>query len=202
MQYSEIQTLFVGLLNRKDITTSLITSFLNLGAQYVTRKLRIPPMEKLIQYTSDGTGLIGIPVDFLEIIALYTNDTNGVNKLTKADLQTTLRSAMYPGSPQYYCRSGNFFHAAPLPASGVVVNLTYYGDGTGLSADTDHNWMSDACPAAWVYAALKYAADYYTDDRKVSFLTTLAEEMQTIQDMADRDELTNASMLPAYPDVD
>ncbi len=196
MQYSEIKTTFTGILNRRDITPTQINTFLNLGLQYVQRKLRVPPMEKTMAFTCDGNRLIPIPGDFLEAIALFTDDTVSVNKLEKRDLQTVLRASHNPGSATMYHRYGSNFMVAPVPAAGIVLYVNYYADATALSADTDHNWITDAMPSVLVYAALMYAADFFLDDRKTAFSQTLIEDMSDVQEMANRDELTNGTMSP------
>lgn len=197
MQYSEIKTTFTGILNRRDITPSQITTFLTLGAQYCARKLRVPFMEDLLTQASDGTGLIPVPADFLEIVAIYTNDTNSTNKLERKDLQTVLQAAQCSGIPAYYCRVGSNFVLGPKPDGTVYVN--YYATPAALVADTDSNWLTENAPTALVYAALKYAADFFLDDRKKAFAETLGEDLSDVQEMANRDELTNASISAAYP---
>lgn len=200
MTYSEVKAAFTGILNRRDITPSQITLFLQMGVQYVQRKLRIPPMEKLMNFTSIGENIIPVPGDYLEVIAIYTNDTTSVTKLEKRDLQTVLRASIAPGPPIYYHRSGSSFIVAPTPAVGNTISVNYYSDATALTADTDHNWMTDAAPTIMVYGGLRYASDFFLDDRKASFKATLDEELFDLQEMANRDELVNASVSPLYSD--
>lgn len=193
--------MFTGILNRRDITPAQITTFMQMGVQYVQRKLRVPPMETTLIHTCDGTKIVPVPGDFLEAIALYTDDTtNGVAKLEKRDLQTVLQAAQAPGSPRYYYRSGGNFLLGPTPTSGTTLYVHYYADASQLVADTDSNWLTEAGPTILVYAALKYAADFFLDDRKSAFAETLGEDMSDLQEMASRDELVNGSISPLYPD--
>lgn len=200
MQYSEIKSTFTGILNRRDITASQITTFIQLGIQYVQRKLRVPPMEKTMEYTCDGTKNVPIPGDFLELIAIYSDDTSNNNKLEKRDLQTTIRAAQGVGSPTMFHRNGTNLMIAPVPPEGTIIYVNYYSDATALSADTDTNWMTDAAPVLMIYGALRYASDYFLDDRKAVFAETFAEELFDIQEMANRDELVAGTMSPLYHD--
>ena len=201
MTYAEIKTMFTGILNRRDITPTQITTFINLGIQYVQRKLRVPPMEALLEFTATGTKNVPVPGDFLEIIAIYVDDTtNGQSTLEKRDLGTVLRAASQAGTPRYYCRTGLNFVIGPVPAEGTDIYVSYYQDAVALEEDTDTNWMTDAMPSVVVYSALRYAADHFLDDRKKLFEATLLEDMSDVQEMANRDELVGGTMTALYPD--
>ena len=157
-------------------------------------------MEKTVEFTTDGTGELLVPGDFLELISLSVNDTNGTYKLERLDLQTVLREQERTGQPTCFHRKVTNFLIAPIPPADTIVSLDYYSDSSELSADSDHNWLTDAAPGVVVYAALRYAADYYLDDRKAMFKATLDEELADLQEMSNRDELVGASMSPLYPD--
>ena len=201
MQYSEIKTMFTGILNRRDITASQITTFMGLGAQFCSRKLRVPFMETLLPHTTDGTRNIPVPADFLEIIAIYVDDTtNGSDKLERRDLQTVLRYAATAGTPKYYCRVGANFVVGPVPAEDQTIYVNYYATPATLVDDTDTNWLTENAPTALVYSALLYAADYYLDDRKKAFADTLAMDLMDVQENYTREEFNNASITPLYPD--
>lgn len=203
MNYSEIKDAFTAILNRRDITPSRITTFLSLGIQYIQRKLRVPPMEKLVEYTSDGTKLVPVPGDFLEMINIYVDDTsNGQVTLEKRDLQTVLANASVVGTPRFYHRSGSNFIVGPRPAADTVISVSYYQDAATLANDTDTNWMTEAIPSALIYAGLIYAADFYLDDRKKLWESRLLEDLSDVQEMANRDELVNGTVSPAYPHED
>ena len=121
-------------------------------------------------------------------------------KLTRVDHQTGIRLSNLPGNPTSYYRQGANFLIGPYPGTGSVAYITYYQDASGLSAGTDHNWLTDVAPDLLIYGALCYAADYFLDDRKQGFEDRFAQILGSLQDMADRDELINASISPAYSD--
>lgn len=198
MDYVGVKNQFLGLLNRRDITPTLVNTFMDFGIQRIQRELRIPAMEKLISMSTDGTSALQVPGDLLEIIAMYTDDSANTQKLIRTDLQTILDYAKVAGSPRYYYREGAFFTIGPNPPAGTSVYLNYYVNAGTLSADTDTNWITQVAPTLLVYAALSYAADYFLDDRKQMFEASYVQIAEQMQLMALQDELQNASVSPAY----
>ena len=196
--YLETKNQFLGLLNRRDITPTLVNTFMDFGVQRIQRELRVPAMEKLISVSTDGTSAFPVPGDLLEVIAIYTDDPVNTQKLVRCDLQSILDWAKAPGSPRFYYREGAYFTIGPCPPAGTKIYVHYYVNASALSADSDTNWITSIAPTLLVYAALSYAADYFLDDRKQLFeasYTQIAEQMQL---MALQDELQNASISPAY----
>lgn len=198
MDYVGLKNQFLGLLNRRDITPTLVNTFMDFGVQRIQRELRIPAMEKLISMSTDGTSALQVPGDLLEVIAMYTDDSANTQKLIRTDLQTILDYAKVAGSPRYYYREGAFFTIGPCPPAGTSVYLNYYVNAGTLSADTDTNWITQVAPTLLVYAALSYAADYFLDDRKQMFEASYVQIAEQMQLMALQDELQNASISPAY----
>lgn len=198
MLYSEIKTNFQSILNRRDITASQITTFMGFAIQRIQRELRVPPMEKLVAYTCDGTATLDIPGDLLEVIAIFFNDSVNQLKLTRVDLTSAIRASQAPGVPQVYHRSGASFLIGPYPPSGTKAYINYYADASTLNADTNHNWLTDAAPDLLIYGALCYAADYFLDERKMAFEQRFGQIIDDLQQQAHQDELENASLLPAY----
>lgn len=198
MSYGDVKTQFLGLLNRRDITPSLVTTFMQFGIQRIQRELRVPAMEQRGYYTTDGTPNLTMPNDLLEVIAVYTNDETNRQKLVRTDLQTILDYAAVPGSPRFYYRQAEVLHIGPCPPSGTTVWITYYADASNLSADSDTNWLTETSPALLIYAALSYAADYFLDDRKPMFEQSYIQIADQLTFMAQQDEVQNASVSPAY----
>lgn len=200
MTYSELRAAFTAILNRRDITPSLITTFINLGIQNLQRKLRLPAMEEMLEFSTSGNE-VPIPVDYLELISLYVDDTtNGRRKLERKDLETVLKASATVGQPLYFCRVNSFFLIGPVPPAASTLYVNYYKGASDLSADDDTNWMTLAIPSLVIYSSLKYAADHYLDDRKMLWAQTLKEELEDVKDGATTDELIGATMSPVYPD--
>ena len=198
MAYVDVKNQFLGLLNRRDITSSLTDTFMQFGIQRIQREIRIPAMENLLAVATDGTASFQVPGDLLEIISLHTNDATMHNKLVRADLQTILDYAQIAGSPKYYYREGTTISIGPYPPANSLVYIHYYKNADTLSADTDTNWVTEVVPTLLIYAALSYSADYYLDDRKGMFEQSYMQIADQIQQMALQDELQNASISSAY----
>jgi hypothetical protein len=198
LAYLDVKTQFLGLLNRRDITPSLVNTFIGYGLQRIQRELRVPAMEKVAVFTTDGTFQVDVPGDYLQAINLYTNTTTQHQRLIRSDTQTVLDYSKTSGTPQYYSRVGGKFYIGPVPASGTQIFIHYYADASALVADTDINWITEVAPTLLVYAALSYAADYFLDDRKQLFEASYIQIAEQLQNMAIQDELENASISSAY----
>jgi hypothetical protein len=198
MAYVDVKNQFLGLLNRRDITASLVETFIGFGIQRIQRELRVPAMEKVIAVETDGTATFQLPGDLLEIISLHTNDNVNHTKLVKSDLQTILDYSKIPGYPRYYHREVSSITVGPYPPENTLVYMHYYVNADTLTADTDTNWITEIAPTLLVYAALSYACDYFLDDRKQLYEASYQQIADQIQQMALQDELQNASISTAY----
>lgn len=197
MNYGELKSQFQGLLNRRDITASQVTTFLDQGISRAQRKLRIPAMEKSVLVTIESYDGIIIPNDLIELRGI-TDVTTG-RTLTRARLDTALALEMHPGCPAVYARQGGKWRIGPSPEAGRVLRLDYWAEEPALSADADTNLFSEIAPDLLIYSALSYACDFFLDDRAATFEARYMAIVKELQDQADRDELTgNSVMAPAY----
>jgi len=57
MSYLDVKNQFTALLNRRDLTSTLTTTFLNYGIQRIQRNVRVPAMERVVEMTTGGTAL-------------------------------------------------------------------------------------------------------------------------------------------------
>ena len=199
MTLGDIKTQFAAILNRRDITPTLTTTFINQGIQRIQRLLRTPGQERLATYewTETSTG-IPIPDDYLRLISIDTlSDVNNPIQLRRSDLNSIASLKLYPGHPQQYVRRYNEFLIGPMPAVGTVFTVNYYADSGALVADVDFNELTDSAPDAVIYGALTYAADYYLDDRRETFEGRFLSILNELQLQADDDELINSSITPS-----
>lgn len=198
MNYAAIQSNITSILNRRDVTFSQLTLFIQMAVQRIQRNLRVPAMEKTVSFTMDGTGTVPVPGDMLEVISIFTNDDVNQDKLVKVDLQSAILASHKTGIAKVYHRNGGNFVVGPVPNGGTALYINYYADAGDLSGDTDHNWITDASPDLLIYGALTRAADYFMDDRKQLFEQTYLQIEDDLRQMALQDELVNASIMPAY----
>jgi len=198
MAYVDVKNQFLGLLNRRDITPSLTNTFMQFGIQRIQREIRVPAMEKLAEFITDGTYSVAVPGDYLEMISIYTNTTTSHKRLTRVDAQTILDYSKQSGIPLFYSRIGGNFVVGPVPPDETSIFIYYYADASELVADSDTNWVTEVAPTLLIYAALSFASDYFLDDRKQMFEASYMQIAEQLQNMALQDELGNASVSSAY----
>lgn len=197
MNYGEAKAQFQALLNRRDITPSLVTSFMNSSLQRVQRVLRIPAMEKAVIITvgSDFDGLT-IPGEFLQLISLTANGT----QLRQGSLDEVLQlQEGVEGNPQLFHRLLNKFIVGPSPVNGTKFRMDFIGDFGDITSDADEPTILEIAPDLVIYGALVFAANYYLDQRAQTFETTFQTLLSEYQAQAYDDALGGgAAISPAY----
>src|SRR3546814_18860035 len=66
MNFGELKDELVALINRKDLTTVRAGRFLNRAVDRLERNVRLPFMERLVEYTITDSPDIDLPTDFIE----------------------------------------------------------------------------------------------------------------------------------------
>lgn len=201
MNYGELQSDLLALLNRRDCTPALANSFIQSSIKRIERDLRIPSMEKSIVATiglvfQDG---LAVPADLLQFIALTDEDT-GI-ELTRTALPEILALQHHDkcGFPRHFARRGSKLLLGPLPARGKRLRMDYYATFIRLVAPSDSNVLSDVAPDLILRGALVYAATHFSDKRKADFETDFRTMFDGVAAQALRDELTgNAVVTPAF----
>lgn len=193
MNYGEVKTQFKTMLNRRDITPSMVDQFAKQSIQRAQRLLRVPASEAtaLIPVEQGFDGL-DIPGDFLKLVQIAAD---GV-ELVRVDPNTVRRYAN-TGLPRFFAREASQFIIGPVPRVGAEIRLIYSKDFTSLGADTDTNWLTEVAPDIIVYGALSAACDHYNDPRKPGFEDTFVKAIVDLNNQAMEDELTNAQVMPA-----
>jgi len=208
MTLAELTSQFLGLMNRTDLTNlnpALASTFINQAIMRLQRELRLPFMEKIIEYTvpnnfNAATGL-AIPSDLLELIDINV-DTDGDGVMDYPLQRVQLKEAMYRSEwtdvPQVFARKGGNWIIGAAPGVGSVLEIIYYAEFAPLINPTDSNTISTVAWDAVVYGALSFASDYYNDDRAGAFEARYKQITEMLQEQADGDELTaDAAIRPA-----
>lgn len=187
-------------MNRSDLNgnTSLQTTFINQAILRLQRELRVPFMEKIVEYvvppTYTGAGGLTIPNDLLELIDINVDsDGDGVvdYPLQRVQLKDAQRAAELTDIPQVFARKGGSWIIGPCPAQSAAIEIVYYAEFAPLVNPTDTNTISTIAWDAVVYGALSAAADYYNDDRAAAFEQRYVQIAKMLQEQADADELTS-----------
>lgn len=205
MTLGEVKAQFTGLLNNNVVksNTALVSTFITQAILRIQRELRVPLMEKVIEYTipSDYTKL-SIPADLLELISLMVdtdNDSVFDYQIQRVDLGRVARASQLVGrAPQIFARQAGNWLLGPKPAVGSKVQITYHASFAALADDSASNTLTIIAWDAVVYAALSAACDYLNDERLEKYEARYLQIIKTLQDQANADELTaDAAVRPA-----
>lgn len=184
MNKGEIRAHFLALLNRTDCSNTLADTFIDQSITRIERVMRIPPMEKSVDYTiSAQTTFLTIPNDFLEITGLYHGSTNLVRVSLAKFIEITQGGET--GTPKYFTREADTLKIYPYPTTGTVT-MNYYASFPEMTSDSDQNDLALIGSDLIVYGALSYAADYFLDERgqvfEGKFVTGVTEIQQQAND--------------------
>jgi hypothetical protein len=208
--YSELQTQFLGLLNRRDATTTQAQAYIQNAIQVIQRELRCPAMEKSVVATIDD-GYVGLPIptDFLELQNLIPLTLDGgstvsdYRRMEKTDISRALSAAVDTGLPRRYCRQGGLWVLAPSPVVGDTIRIDYWAELSPLVNPTDTNVISIIASDLIVYKALSLSSDFFNDPRGDKWEARYNQIFQDLQTQADEDEESGAAVVTAaytYPD--
>lgn len=205
MTKGEVKAQFLGLLNNNVVrnNSSLVETFITQAILRIQRELRVPFMEKVIEYTipADYTKL-SIPSDLLTLSSLMVDtDSDGVfdYQLQRVDLQRVARASQLVGyAPQIFARQAGNWLIGPKPSTGSKIQITYYASFDALGDDSASNTLTIIAWDLIVYAALSAACDYLDDDRLQKYEARYLQIAKTLQEQSEADELTaDAAVRPA-----
>ncbi len=194
--YGEVKTQFTSLLNRRDITPTQITTFLQNAIGRIQRNLRVPAMEQSVEIViPSGYAGLSIPADYLQLIRIV--NVRG-EELERTDFTTASKRAECSGVPKVYARQGSMWVLGPEPQAGDTVRIDYHAQFNEVSGDSDENLLTIIAPDLIVYGALIYAGQHFNDRRLPGWQQSYETAFVELQDQGDRDELLNAVVSPAY----
>lgn len=189
-----------ALMNRNDFTDALANTFIDQATARIQRTLRIPPMEKVELYTITNItpDTLILPNDFLSVKHLYSSDT----MMEYVDLGKLISTPTTTGVPSIYSRLQGTLKVKPTPVEDSVVTLVYYGEIPDLVGDDDETWLSAIASDLLIYGALTFAADYFVDERKVSFEERFGQAYAELEEQARIGEMDQSAIRiqPAYSD--
>lgn len=199
MNYGEVRDQFISILNRRDVTPSLVDNFLKLSIQRAQRLLRVPAAENVyILDVGDDYQHVDIPGDYLKLVSITIDDT----ELRRVSLTEALRYSKVTGCPQVFSRNNSNWIIGPRPDKGAQVVVVYHADFSALSAPTDSSWLTEIAPDIIINGALSFACKYFVDPRGSGFDDDFIKGIADLNLQASDDELTNSAMSPAsyYPE--
>jgi hypothetical protein len=191
MNYGELKSFFLELINRSDITDNQTDLFLSMGMRRTERTLRTT-MQKTYQSTTvtePWAGFIPVPNDYL---GLHYMKVNGVTINRIIDTQS--KPDVAGSTLEYYIYGGRFFFRSDVNLDDVI-ELSYYKEFTESTLNSDITTYSEIIPDVIVYCALVYACDTFSDVRKANFEETFQALKTEVQDLSDRDDMTGGMVV-------
>lgn len=177
MNYRELIDTFKFILNRTDCSDEDAERYINMGARRVSRTLRTPMQEVRRTYNvgADWPEELIVPANFLSLIGIYLNG----RPLSRVPRSVLVKEPSGPVSS--YSFSGGIVEFNRKPASGDQLELHYH-------RDFEEGHMLGVMSDVFVYAALVYAADAFTDNRlqqwEAYFQTLKAEILEMTDEEA------------------
>jgi hypothetical protein len=182
MTYAELKAQFTALLQRTDLTSALTTTFMDMAMLRAARELRVPAQELFVETTVDGSyDGITVPAGFKQLIQISISGEPPLTYITPA---TYLSLTAVGGVPTVYTRHQGKFQLYPTPEVDQVILMDYWGAFEAFASDADETEMSIEYPDLLIYGALSYAADYFLDERAISFEQRYASIRDTLQEQA------------------
>jgi hypothetical protein len=195
MNYGQIRTHFLNLLNRNDCTNALADTFISQGINRAQRLLRTPLQEAQQQTTLSGTvTAIQVPNDLIQIISVSARGYT-LKFLTPARYYEM--QSYDSGTPMYWTRVGSQILLNPSAAAGDTVTINYYGEFAPFVDDTTETALSVVGSDMIIYGGLSFAADYFMDERQGQFETRFQNAIIELQSQA-YDTEGPAQISPAY----
>lgn len=168
---------FVDRTDRK--TTNAIPLAINNAEKWVMRYLRMPALEKMVEFTFDGVGLdegwTHIPSDLVEMKDIwFFDDYSNMKQINAGTMQQIMSMDGKRSSDSVFARSAKRLYVRPKPAANTRFQMTYYRDltemGTGRASylyEIAHDvLLFSAVSEVYRFLAMKEDADYFEQQAK------------------------------------
>ncbi len=169
MNYSEIQSLAYGYLDRADVEATVrYDDFLRIVEGKINRVLKTLKMTSRVTITTDiNEEYYGLPEDFEGIRDIQINGVEDNSRVVTVEYRTPsqmneLANNTYPGRGIYYSLIANQLQIAP-PQDNKVLELVYYKKVPALSSLTLTNWLGDDNPDCYVFGVCTEIAAFTKD---------------------------------------
>ena len=168
---AELRTAIANWAGRSDLT-GRDDEFIALAEARINRVIR---SERMIvpeaTYTTDSSGRIALPADFLQV-AYLRSDTTPPRFVDEISGDIGIPMGARDGE-RGYAISGGYIYTRPAQAD-TVYYLSYYGKLLGLTgtdgggAPVTSNWLLAAFPDIYLYGSLLQMGAYVRDDPRVA----------------------------------
>jgi hypothetical protein len=200
--YADLKTSIAGWLNRRDLT-AVIPDFIRLAEDDIASKLRDRRMLSRVEATVEEQP-IALPTDWIEAARVAPEGGAPLEPVTLERLQELRHDRRLPlmlnaeattGGPQYFAINGTVMEFWPVPASPVVLEMTYYARVPRLTDAAPTNWLLEQDAAVYLYGALVQSAPYLKDDQRVVVWAGLYKDRIDTRNNASRSAAFNGGAL-------
>lgn len=200
MTYSELISAVKEWSQRKNISDSTISIFLEAALSRANWALRIPPLEAQKLSLINAGGYIEVPPDFVEMKSISVTIDDVVYILDRKSISEVDSLAGFnatsDGIPSLFARIGNYFRIAPWSGvEGEYATLYYYAALPPLSLNNTSNWFSEFAPTVLIYGALSELSDYSRDtEGSQLWKARFTEEVNILQAVEDKAQWTGSTL--------
>jgi|SRR6185503_13203664 len=197
MSYNTMKSDFLSILDRDEVQpggpqAALADTFLQQGIGRIQRTARLPSMERaqLITPTLEPMLQFPVPPDLLQIMDILVPRLNDAQGRLLALRHLSYRELVQRNQrdlPHCYARSQTLIYVRGAVPVGSQLQFLYYGNFSPFATPDSDNELSASTPDLAVYAALKYAGDFFehplTQQWDQTYQAILAEVTQMGRDL-------------------
>ena len=155
--YDQLRTAVADWINRDDLSDARLREFVQIAENRIFHVLRVPPMEKFANITTDTQGRVAIPGDFLDAKDVIFNG-KPLDRITTTEFYAR---APMQGEPVSFTRETIYLRLWPTPGPAVTgMSMIYHALPTALSSENASNPVFAMAPELYLYGALVAAGTY------------------------------------------
>lgn len=155
--YGELKTAIADFMNRSDMTTAQVETFVALVDADIRNDVRVRAMETTTAVTVTSQ-TVPAPTQLLEAREL-TVSGYGYNYVPLHDYTRHRKAG---STSRVFTQVGSNF-LVNIGDTTAVVNLTYYAAPDAFTASTNTNYILTYAPDVYLYGACAHASQYYQD---------------------------------------
>ena len=190
--YTELKAAIADWLNRDDISDARLSDFVQMAENRIFHVLRIPPMERYANITTDSAGKAAIPSDFIEAKDVIFN-SNALDRISTTEFYARTTAQ---GVPTSFMRETAYLRLWPTPGPDLTgLSMIYYALPTALSASNATNAVFSMAPELYLYGALVAAGVYIgSPAEKIQVWSeSFNDTMQRLMEHARQSEVSGAT---------
>ncbi len=221
--YDSLVDMLKVYLNRRDQDTlEAMPFFVNAAEKTILRELRMPALERIVQFEMPEEGWIFLPMDYLEMKHVWLEDGNPgtLQRITfdefLRDPSNESNSTFWGGKASCGNGSGSFndgntqFNSGVWaitgdrlyikgPTIGQMVYMNYYQDVPEVSADTQSNQLLELVPDVFLYFAVAEGFRFLMEPEKADYWQTSGySRLKQVQQQVYNEEFSGSPLTVSH----